>query len=388
MPGSLVGGHDDVDRPEATLKIKGPIPAPALLLAAAAVAAAAIPGVGSPSRPVVQWIVSVALAAILFDGGMQIGRRAAGGALAEITSLGVIGTLLTTAGLAVFCHFAFGFAWYVAALLATAISPTDPAVVFSVLGGREVHGRSGTVLKGESGANDPVGIALMVSLVDAKQLSVSALGPIAGRFALQLGVGLLAGLAAGELLRALHRRYPLRRNVAEPARAALIIAAAFAVALVLHGSGFLAVFVAGVLLGDEDHAAMRPIRIGFDWLSSAAEVVAFVVLGLTVSLSRVGQLNVWPVALAIAATLALVIRPAVAELCLRVGGLRANERAFISFAGLKGAVPILLGILLLGAPISDRTRAYSIIVVVVVVSVVVQGGLVPVVARRLRIPMT
>ena len=369
------------------MRIKGPIPVPALLLAVAAVATAAIPGLGAPDRHGVQWIVSVALVAILFDGGMQIGRRAANNALAEITSLGILGTVLTTAAITVFTHFAFAFTWYVAALVATAVAPTDPAVVFSVLGGRELQGRSGTVLKGESGANDPVGIALMVSLVDAKRLSAGAAGPIAARFAIQLGVGLAVGLAVGELLRWLHRRWPLSLAGAEPVRAVLLIAAGFVAAFLLHGSGFLAVFVAGVLLGDEEHAPMRPVRKAFDWLSAVAEVVAFVVLGLTVSLATISHSDVWPAGLAIAAVLALVVRPVVGELCLWVGALRANERAFVSFAGLKGAVPILLGNLLLGAPISNGQRYYSIIVVVVIVSVVVQGGLVPAAARRLRIAM-
>jgi cell volume regulation protein A len=362
-----------------------PIPQPALLLAAAAVAAAVIPRVQAPDRHVVQWVVSIALVAILFDGGVQIGRRAARRALAEIASLGFAGTLLTSLAVACFARYGFGFPWYDAALLAAAVAPTDPAVVFSVLGGREVEGRSGTILKGESGANDPVGIALMVSLVDAHRLSGAAAGPIAGRFALQLGVGTAIGLLAGASLRSLHRSRPLATGWLEPARAVAVVATAFAVATVAHGSGFLAVFLAGIMVGDEEHAPMRPIRRSFDWLSSAAEVVAFVVLGLTVNLHLLARGEVWRPALAVAAVLALVVRPLTAWCCLLGSRLRANERAFIAWAGLKGAVPILLGSLLLGARVSTPQRYYSIIVVVVMVSVVVQGGLVPLVARLLRV---
>jgi cell volume regulation protein A len=130
---------------------------------------------------------------------------------------------------------------------------------------------------------------------------------------------------------------------------------------------------------------MRPIRRSFDWLSSAAEVVAFVVLGLTVNLHLLARGEVWRPALAVAAVLALVVRPLTAWCCLLGSRLRANERAFIAWAGLKGAVPILLGSLLLGARVSTPQRYYSIIVVVVMVSVVVQGGLVPLVARLLRV---
>jgi len=133
---------------------------------------------------------------------------------------------------------------------------------------------------------------------------------------------------------------------------------------------------------------MTAVRRGFDWLSSAGEVVAFITLGLTVSLHDVAQRNAWGPGLLLAAALMLVIRPIVTEVCLVRSGLRASERAFISFAGLKGAVPILLGILLIGAPISDSGRYYSMIVVVVMTSVVVPGSLVPRAAKLLRVPMT
>src|SRR5206468_12441818 len=109
----------------------------------------------------------------------------------------VLGTFLTVAAIGVFIHLAFGLDWFPALLVATAISPTDPAVVFSVLGRREVTGLSGTILEGESGANDPVGIALMASLIAAGGVSAGAFGQIAGEFMLQLGVGAAVGIVGG-----------------------------------------------------------------------------------------------------------------------------------------------------------------------------------------------
>lgn len=368
------------------MRIRSPIPTPALLLAAAAVVAAATPGVGAPDRHVVEWVVSVALVAILFEGGLHIGRAKAIESLGSVLSLGLAGTVATTACIAVLAHVGFDLSWYVAVLLATAIAPTDPAVVFSVLGGREIEGRSGTILKGESGANDPVGIALMVSLVAAKHLSGSAVGPIVGRFALQLVVGAGVGAAAGELLRWWHRQSPARRAV-ELIRTTGVIAAAFAIAYVGYGSGFLAVFIAGVLLSDDNSPAITFVRHGYDWLSSAGEIVAFITLGMTVDLHEITHRNVWGPGLIIVAGLVLIVRPIVTELCLVRSGLRVGERVFIGFAGLKGAVPILLGSLLLGAPISDGARYYSVIVIVVMVSVVVPGTLVPKAAAVLRVPM-
>jgi cell volume regulation protein A len=131
------------------------VPAPALFLgAAAAAAAAALPGLEAPPERTVERIVTVALLCILFDGGMHIGARRFRAAAAPIVIVGVAGTFLTTAAVAVVAHYGFDFSWYVAVLIGTAIAPTDPAVVFSVLGRREIAGRSATILEGESGAND------------------------------------------------------------------------------------------------------------------------------------------------------------------------------------------------------------------------------------------
>jgi potassium/hydrogen antiporter len=124
----------------------------------------------------------VALACILFDGGMNIGRARFRSAASAIALTGVLGTFLTVIAAALLVHFAFGLAWFVALLVATAVAPTDPAVVFSVLGQREVSGRAGIIVKGEAGANDPVGIALMVSLIAAAGVSAGAFAQVGGEF--------------------------------------------------------------------------------------------------------------------------------------------------------------------------------------------------------------
>jgi cell volume regulation protein A len=143
------------------------VPAPAIFLLAAAIASDVIPDLGRVSVTTVQRVVTVALAVILFDGGMHIGWRRFRQAAGPVVWVGVAGTFVTAAALAVLAHTLFGLDWRAALLLGTALAPTDPAVVFSVLGRREVAGRSGTILEGESGTNDPVGIALMASLLTA-----------------------------------------------------------------------------------------------------------------------------------------------------------------------------------------------------------------------------
>ena len=363
------------------------VPAPALFLAAAAVAAAALPDLGAPPERMVERIVTVALLCILFDGGMHIGWRRFRGAAAPIVVVGVAGTFLTAAAVAVVAHFGFGFSWYVALLLGTAIAPTDPAVVFSVLGQREIPGRSSTILEGESGANDPVGIALLVSLLTVGSLSSGALVQVVGEFGLQMGVGAALGLVGGRALLWFIRRVSLPSEGLYPLRTLASVLVLYGATTIAHGSGFLAVFIAGIVLGDERAPFKREIERFHSALASLAEIVAFVVLGLTVDLGDLTRTDVWVPGLVLGAALALVIRPLLVGLCLMPARLHRNETAFVLFAGLKGAVPILLGSLLLAAQVPGADRLYGIVIVVVAFSVLVQGSLVPTVARALHLPM-
>ncbi len=225
------------------------IPPPALVLAGAAIAVSVVPSLHAPPEKAVERIVTVALVCVLFDGGMHIGWSRFRSAAAPVTIVGVAGTFLTAAAGALLCHWAFGFSWYVSLLAATAVAPTDPAVVFSVLGRREISGRAGTILEGESGANDPVGIALMASLVTAGSLDGSTFAHVSGEFVLQMAVGATVGAVGGRGLLWFMRQVPLPGEGLYPLRTLASALLLFAVATLAHGSGFLAVFVAGIVLG-------------------------------------------------------------------------------------------------------------------------------------------
>jgi cell volume regulation protein A len=363
------------------------VPAPLLVLAAAALAVQVFPELQTPSERLVEQLVTLALIWILFDGGQHMGWSRFKAAAAPIAVLGVAGTFLTVAAVAVVVHSVFGIAWFLAVLVATAVSPTDPAVVFSVLGQREVAGRSGTILEGESGANDPVGIALMVSLLGAGALTTSAFAHIGSEFALQMVVGAGVGLVGGRATLWFVRSVPLPSEGLYPLRSAACVLVVFAVATLAHGSGFLAVFVAGILLGEERAPYKRETERFHSALASLGEIVAFIMLGLTVDLVDLAHFDVWGPGVVLGVVLAFLIRPVVLGLCLIPARLERNEKSFILFAGLKGAVPILLGNLILAAHVPQGERLYGIVVVVVVFSVLVQGSLVPTVARLLRVPM-
>jgi cell volume regulation protein A len=271
--------------------------------------------------------------------------------------------------------------------VATAVAPTDPAVVFSVLGRREVSGRSGILLEGEAGANDPVGIALMASLISAGSLTAGAFADVAGEFALQMGVGGAVGVVGGRALLWFMRSVPLPSEGLYPLRTLAGVLLLFAAATLAHGSGFLAVFVAGIMHGDARAPYKREIEHFHAALASLGEIVAFVVLGLTVDLKELTRLGVWLPGLLLGIVLAAVVRPLLVGPCLLGSGLARNERGFVLLAGLKGAVPILLGTSLLTAHLADAPRLYGIVVAVVAFSVVVQGSLVPTLANALHVPM-
>jgi potassium/hydrogen antiporter len=315
------------------------IPTPALVLVGAAVAVEAIPALHAPPRLAVERDVTVALVCILFAGGMDIGWARFRSAAAPIITAGVVGTVLTVALAAVLAWRGFGLPGYAAVLLATAVAPTDPAVVFSVLGQREVSGRSGTILEGESGANDPVGIALLASLISAGGLTAGAFAHVATQFVVQMAVGAVIGVAGGRALLWFTRRVALPGEGLYPLRTLACALLVFALATLARGSGFLAVFVAGIVIGDEPAPYKREIERFHDALASLAEIVAFVVLGLTVNLEVLGRADVWIPGLILGAALAFVIRPLAVGLCLARPGWPPASAASSCSPGSRGRCP-------------------------------------------------
>ena len=227
----------------------------------------------------------------------------------------------------------------------------------------------------------------MVSLLGASGAGVHAVAEGVGEFALQMVLGAALGALGGYLLLLLMRRVPLPNAALYPVQTIAFACLIYGVATVAHGSGFLAVFLAGIIVGDARAPYKREIERFASGLGSVAEIVVFTVLGLTVSLEQVlHDGEIWT-GLALAALLILVVRPVLVGLVLAPIRLRLGERAFVLWAGLKGAVPIVLGTFVLTGGVRDSSRIYGVIFVVVLISVVVQGGLVPSFARLLKVPM-
>jgi potassium/hydrogen antiporter len=362
----------------ADLTARFPVPAPAVFLGTAALAADLWPRLHLPILTV-ERIAVVALIVILFDGGMDIGRRRFRAAAGPIVSLGVLGTFATAGCVAVFVHAMLGFGWMLAGIVGAALAPTDPAVTFSLLGDREIEGRSGTTLEGEAGVNDPAGIALMLGLIELATHDDASFVVVVREFALQMGVGTVVGVVGARALLHVLPRLPLH-----PVLAVALACGLYGVTALAHGSGFLAVFLAGLVVGDADLPHKRHVERFHASLASLAEIAVFIGLGLTV---RLGALEgrTWRDAALILLVLALVARPLVVALCLATSRLRRQERAFIAWSGLKGAVPILLAAFAVTGGVPGAPQVYGIVFVVVLLSVVVQGTLVPFVASALRV---
>jgi cell volume regulation protein A len=358
-----------------------PIPAPALFLIAAAAAPVLVPNIRTVER-----VGVVALIVILFDGGMHIGWRRFRRAALPIASLGILGTVATAALIAACAHFLLDFDWTTAGILGAALAPTDPAVMFSILGDKEIRGRTGTILEGEAGVNDPVGIALMIGMLEFATADGGSFWAVIREFALQMSIGLAVGLAGTALLVVFMHRVHLPSEGLYPLRTLAAAGFIYGLASVAHGSGFLAVFIAGLALGDLDIPYRRQIRRFHTALASLAEIVVFVALGLTVHVTQFDA-AIWLDGLLLAALLAFVARPLGLAPLLAPLKLRIGEKLFIAWGGLKGAVPILLAAFAILAEVDDAQRVYEIVFVVVGFSVVVQGASVPFVASRLGVPM-
>ena len=362
------------------------LPGPALFLLAAAVLSDVFPSLGKLQIRTVERIGVVALVVILFDGGSRIGLRRLRTAIVPVLLLGLPGTFATAGIVALAAHWLLGFSWITSGLVGAAIAPTDPAVMFSVLGRREVSGRTGTILEAESGANDPVGIALMIGMIEFATSDNGTMWTVVREFALEMTVGLAVGVAGAYALLSVMRRLSLPNVGLYPLRTLAAAGVIYGGASVLHGSGFLAVFVAGILVGDERAPYKEETERFFTSLASLAEIVMFVALGLTIELSSLSA-GVWADGVVLAIVVALVARPLVVAVLLIPTRLRIGERLFLMWGGLKGAVPIFLAAFAILAGVDHAQRLYGIVFVVVALSVVVQGTSIPLAATLARVPM-
>lgn len=344
-----------------------------------------IGGLAFENYSIAHGIGTLALAMILFDGGLSTPVAAVRAVWKPALMLAVPGVLITAAVTGAAAAWILNISWLHGMLLGSIVGSTDAAAVFAVLrfGGVHLPDRLASTLELESGSNDPMAIFLTVGLLGVLTQQVS-LGPgLLGLFVMQMGVGALVGVAIGYAAVTMINRINLDAAGLYPVLVSAFGLLSFGLAASLGGSGFLAVYLAGIIIGNSRIVFKRGIFLFHDAAAWLAQIVMFVVLGLLSFPSRL--LEVAPQGLLIAAVLIFVARPIAVALLLWPFGFSRREQVFLSWVGLKGAVPITLATfpLLFGLP--GAPLLFDVVFFVVVISALVQGWTLPLVARKLQL---
>lgn len=330
-------------------------------------------------------IANLALAVILLDGGMRTRKETFRVGLRPAVVLATIGVFMTAAGAGLVAWWVFDLNWMTALLVGAIISSTDAAAVFSLLQGRGLHlnERVSATLEIESGSNDPMAIFLTMMLVTLIGTpGSSALWQSLGMLLQQFLIGGMAGVAGGYVIVALSNRMHLT-----PALYPLLVVACglalFSAANLLGGSGFLAIYLAGVVIGNQPVRMMPMILQVHDGLAWLAQLCLFLMLGLLVSPSQLMPLAAGALLLSFA--LIFIIRPLTILTTLWPFGYNRRELGFIGWVGLRGAVPIVLALFPVIADLPDAQTVFHVAFFVVLVSLLVQGMTMAPLARYLNL---
>ncbi|MEP7217360.1 MAG: potassium/proton antiporter [Bacteroidota bacterium] len=361
---------------------------PALLLFLVIGMAAGSEGIGGipfDDAGLAQRLGVTALVIILFTGGLDTDWKEVRPVILRALSLATVGVAVTTTLVGLFASMMLGIPLAEGLLLGAIVSSTDAAAVLSVLRTQSITltGRLGPLLELESGSNDPMAVFLTTTLIAVLGGSTMGAGGYIVEFLLEMAVGAALGWLLGRGGVFLIKRIKLEIEGLYPVLALALALLIFGATSFCHGSGFLAVYIAGIVIGNNDipyKVTLRRFSDGMAWLM---QIVMFLTLGLLVYPSHL--IAVTGMGLLVTLFLIVVARPAAVFISLAFFRISIRQKALVSWVGLRGAVPIILATFPLMAHLPRSGLFFNLVFFIVFVSVVLQGMALPVVARWLRV---
>lgn len=332
----------------------------------------AIGGIEFDDAGLAQTLGTIALVLILFEGGLTAGWSEIRPVLRTAASLATLGTLVTAVVAGLAAKLIFDLTVLEGMLVGAAIAATDSAAIFAVLRRSTVEKRLARSLEGESGMNDPVALLLVIGFIDWIQDPGYGLPEMAAGLVLKLALGAVIGLALGRLAALTLERVRLPSDGLYPVATMAIAGLSYGLAELLHGSGFLAVYLTALGLGSARIPAKRTLVSFHEGLGWIAQISLFILLGLLVFPGQLGDVALK--GLALSALLILVARPLATWVATALASFNARERLMLGWAGLRGATPIWLATFPVVAGIGAGDNLFSIVFFVVVTSTLIQGA--------------
>ncbi len=328
----------------------------------------------------------IALALILFEGGLAAGLPEIRPVLGSALSLAILGTLLTAVVTGLAASWLLDLTTLEGLLLGSILSATDGAAIFALLHGSTLKRRLARTLEGEAGMNDPVAVLLVLGFIEWIQRDDYGIADMAGLFVLELGVGGVVGVAVGLLAVQAFRRAQLATGGLYPVASLAVVAISFGAADVLHGSGFLAVYLSGLIMGSSALPARQTITAFHDGLAWVAQLTMFLALGLLVFPAQLGDIALEGTLVAL--VLVFVARPVAVAVATAFAPLRTADRLVLGWAGLRGAVPVVLATFPVIEGIEGSLVFFNVAFFAVLVSTLLQGATFEPLARALRTTTT
>lgn len=352
-------------------------------------------GIKFYSAGIAQFIGMIALSIILFSGGMDTKFKEIKPILTQGIVLSTMGVLLTALITGFFIFWISGFQFTniylplaTSLLLASTMSSTDSASVFNILKTQKIRLKNNLrpTLELESGSNDPMAYMLTIALIQYINSSSLGIGNVVGSFFAQFIVGGVIGFVVGKLSVKLINKVKIPYPSLYPLLLLSIILFTFAITDILKGNGYLAVYIAGIIVGNQKIVYKKEIFSFLDGLTMFAQLIMFLSLGLLVNPSEL--LDILPVGILIAVFMILVARPLSVFLCLApFRKLGIKSKAFVSWVGLRGAVPIIFATYPVVANVEYSEQIFNIVFVVTLVSLIVQGMTITSIAKKLKLDL-